>query len=245
MLYDFFHLFDGPAVRVLSACAKFKIFQSVVISNSILMMNREPIIPKPKHGLWSHWMLFIHHKPVFSYLISFCQRVSHHAQYHDVTSACFARMASVRNSTIASRLKASVTKLAESLFYRRRSQQSHFATNRTFERDALLKEFDLRAWRAQMRVSDDIPGSFEFVRAKQSNLSATRTRRWPYSVPVTLFVGTRPSQRFGLKLRGGGERSDFRHNVYLSDSDVVFSGARFVTGESSAATVSNLVLNAS
>src|SRR6185436_1256080 len=176
-----FHLFDGPAVRVLSACAKFKIFQSVVISNSILMMNREPIIPKPKHGLWSHWMLFIHHKPVFSYLISLCQRVSHHAQHHDVASSCFARMASVRDSAISARPKASVAKFAQSLFYMRRPKQSYFAANRTFERNSLLKEFDLRAWRAQMRVSDDIPGSFEFVRAKQSNLSATRTRRWPYS----------------------------------------------------------------
>src|SRR5436190_18176507 len=91
--YDFFHLRDGPSMRVPARRSEFQVGQAVVVPNPVFMVDRESLVAKPQNRIATHRVLLVQREPVFSLAISFGHRMPSHSQDSNVTPRRFSRMA--------------------------------------------------------------------------------------------------------------------------------------------------------
>lgn len=82
---DLLHVFNRPAIGMSSGCSKFKVFQTVIVSDSVLVVDREALLFKPEHRFRPHRVLLVKSKPMLSHITFFSQRMAAHTDNNDVS----------------------------------------------------------------------------------------------------------------------------------------------------------------
>lgn len=179
----FLHFLYGPSLRMFPWCSKFKIFQRVVITDSVLMMHGESVNPEPKHRVFSHWMFFVKCKPMLVNGVALCKRMSSHSQDHNVSSGGFPY---VPVASIFRQKRLFDTPTAEcgnSLFCISPPKHSHDSTSRTFHLCSLCKNLS-PTWMTHVFRTPYLAGRFIFMSTQHSFASASWTGDFPRSVSV-------------------------------------------------------------
>jgi hypothetical protein len=217
-VYDFFHSFNSPTVRVFSGCSEFQVIERVISADSILVMDCESLIAKPKDRITSHRMLFVKRKPMFMHATSLSQWMSFHTPHDNVASRRFCRMPDsvlcnpVRHCSL---LDATSAKAAKPFLGIGGFQDSDEAARRALDRDTPLKG-ECSTGMTQMIGATHLSGGFVLVSSDYPRGFAVSALYRPFSIAVCLFCAWWNAQQKRLKLWMESARGLIRHNESIS-----------------------------
>lgn len=181
----FLHVFNRPSAWMLSRCSKFEIFQRVIISDSIFVMNCESLVFKPQHRFLSHCVFFVQGKPMLVNRISFCKRMPTHPQNQNVSPRRFTDVSFPGVFFQKSLFYTPHAEFGNSLARICTLKSSNNSTSWTFNFYSLLKQYGA-AWMAHIFGPSYFSRVLKFVSAQHSFISTSRTAYFPNAVSVPI-----------------------------------------------------------